>query len=54
MNLEIGHRLPYIAEVNASVMPGPAEGRNPESILTVRGYAFRARGPCAAPRNDCF
>jgi hypothetical protein len=35
----------------AVVIPGPAEGRSPESIYTAREYGFRARR-FAAPRND--
>jgi hypothetical protein len=35
----------------SDVIPGPAEGRSPESINTTREYGFRARR-FAAPRND--
>jgi len=33
------------------VIPGRAEGANPESITTAAEYGFRARRS-AAPRND--
>jgi hypothetical protein len=33
------------------VIPGRAEGAGPESIITDRGYGFRARR-FAVPRND--
>jgi hypothetical protein len=35
----------------SAVIPGPAEGRNPESILRSSGYGFRVRA-FGAPRND--
>jgi hypothetical protein len=36
---------------HSAVIPGPAEGRSPESITTAQEYGFRARR-FAAPRND--
>jgi hypothetical protein len=33
------------------VIPGRAEGANPESIITNRGYGFRVR-PFRSSRND--
>jgi protein ImuB len=36
----------------SAVIPGRAEGANPESITTNREYGFRVRGLVPAPRND--
>jgi hypothetical protein len=37
--------------IQSAVIPGPAEGRSPESITTAQKCGFRARR-FAAPRND--
>src|SRR5262245_49819084 len=41
------------AWMGTAVIPGRPEGPDPESILPVRGYGFRARRR-AAPRNDRY